>query len=426
MISAIAPLFSNQVSAQDSNDSSEIQVLNTGQWWQINTSKITVLCPVQGQKPMFLWYYNDNSSQVYSVKYRGLVEYLPLNGYYTPNCEANPQTMQSLMLSEYGMGGMHMNQIRGTIDGAYQGWETDFHSSYLPFSACTWHLTDPFEGSDENGNGYVSFNLTLNDAPTGFEFAQNNVEFNCWLYENQTSRNPYGLGSYTIGDGELEMEFSVNNWSWNSNHMSGFFGSMHHNYGVNVAAQTDNLALWCDFATLDMQDINVALNDANQPLTSVPTNSSLAPIGLLEGSSTMTDIIAGGHQIHMQNMLQGTTSPLSVPTSALENYRMQFAEGDKTLPGYFNFANNAFVYDSTTQTAYSEDTTAAYRTGDNYMQLFICYPYFGENTLSHDPSVGIDTNAQLVPENLPIILIITAVTISALAVAVLSRKKIAH
>lgn len=426
LVLTVVPFFvaSLPVKAQTSEVGYSVGLVNTGQWWQMNTTTTTVLFPVDGQKPMFLWYYNNNSQDIYSVKYRGLIEYLPLDGYFTPDCEANPQTMQSLMLSRYGMGGgMHMNQIQSTINSAYQNWQSNFHPSYLPFSACSWQLEGPSQGIDEDGNSYVSFNLTLSGAPSEFGFAQNNVTFNCWLYENETVQNPYGSYMYNLGGGELAMDFSVNSWSWNSQYMSNFFGSMSQNYDVNVPERSDSLTLWCDFGQISSQDLGIALHDADEGLESVPANSTLAPTGLLEGSSIMTDIIAGGNQILMQNMLRSDASPLGVPSNQQEIYRIQFAQDDQTLPGYFNFANSAAIIDRTTGAVSTEGATASYRTADNYMQLYICYSYFGEDTLVHDPSIGIDTNAQLIPENVSIITILILVTILALSVAVTTKYK---
>jgi hypothetical protein len=427
MLIFVFPFSVNSAKAQNADDNSGVpQLTNTGNWWQINISTVTVLFPVQAQKPMFLWYYNDNSSEIYCLKYRGLIEYLPLDGYYAPDCEANPQTMQSLMLSRYGsVGGMGMGGMGGMqnfIGNEYQSWVSEFHPSYLPFSTCTWKLAGPSQGIDENNNAYVSFNLTLRNAPPEFDFTKNNISFMCTFYENQRTQQPYGLYSYIIGAGEMDMVMSVSDWNWNSNYMGRFFSSMHHDYGVTVPQQNDSLTLWCDLTSLNMQNLDVALTDANEPSTSVPQNSTLASMGLLEGSSTVSDIIAGGHQIHMQNMAESTTDQLSVPTSAVTPYRMQFAEGDKTLPGFFDFMNHVAVINPTTQQAYSEAASASYRTTDNYMQLFICYHYFGANTLEHDPSIGIDTKAQLIPENLPVVFIVIAVTLVAVFMAITSRR----
>ena len=421
---AVSPLLIFQIQAQPmSNSSGQLQLVNTGQWWQINSSTTTVLFPVQGQKPMFLWYYNENSSEVYCVKYRGLIEYLPLSGYYTPDCEANAQNMESLMSSRYsvGMSGMRMNQMRSFMSNSYQSWASEFHPSYLPFSACTWHLDGPSQGTDSNGN-YVSFNLTLSGPPSGFSFAQNNVVFRCWFYENQITENPYGLYTFTIGPGEMRMDMEVSDWSWNTNYMGSFFNTMHGDYGVTVPEQNDTLALWCDFASFNMQNLGTALNDANEPLTSVPQNSTLATTGLVESSSATTDIIVGGHQIHMQAMPESTTTNLGVPTGSAQNFMLQFAEGDKTLPGFFNFANNVAIVNPATGQASKGDATGSYRTTDNYMELFICYPYFGSNTLNHDPSIGIDTHAEIVPENLQVAFVLLAVTALVTMTVIISKK----
>ena len=216
----------------------------------------------------------------------------------------------------------------------------------------------------------------------------------------------------------MRMEMSVSHWIWNSNYMRGFFTAMH-GYGSTLPPQTDSLALWCDFASIKMQDLTVALNDADEPLQSVPQNSTLAQTGLVEANSTTTDIIAGGHQIHMQNMQKSTATALGVPTNVFENYRMQFAEGARTLPGFFDFINKAAIIDQTGQ-ASEIDTTASYRTAGNYMQVFICYPYFATNTIEHDPALGIDTSAQIVSENIPVPLVLALITVIFAATAIKS------
>jgi hypothetical protein len=54
LVFTMVPLFVNQAKAQNTTGSEgQLQLSNTGQWWQINTSTITVLFPVQGQKPIF-------------------------------------------------------------------------------------------------------------------------------------------------------------------------------------------------------------------------------------------------------------------------------------------------------------------------------------------------------------------------------------
>ena len=124
----------------------------------------------------------------------------------------------------------------------------------------------------------------------------------------------------------------------------------------------------------------------------------------------------------MQNMAEEITDQLSVSTGTLAPYRMQFAQDDQTLPGFFNFLNHAAIVNPTTQQAYAEAASASYRTESNYMELFICYPYFGSNTLEHGPSIGIDTQAQIIPENPSILFIVIAVTLVASVMAVTAQR----
>lgn len=53
-------------------------------WWRIETGFITILFPSGGKKPMFLWWYSNDTTDVYLVKYKGPIEYMTLdNTYYT-------------------------------------------------------------------------------------------------------------------------------------------------------------------------------------------------------------------------------------------------------------------------------------------------------------------------------------------------------
>ncbi|MCW4046707.1 MAG: hypothetical protein NWE99_03985 [Candidatus Bathyarchaeota archaeon] len=56
--------------------------------------------------------------------------------------------------------------------------------------------------------------------------------------------------------------------------------------------------------------------------------------------------------------------------------------------------------------------------------MFIGYPYFGENMLEHDPSIGVEGVAAWLPVNLLLILVGTTGVIAVAAVAVRVRKKL--
>ncbi len=406
----------------------QVQTYNDGQWYRINTSLITILFPANGQKPMFLWYYTNDSSRVFAVKYVGLVEYMALNqSYYMPSTEANPQTMQSLMMTQYGvgvgMGNQRMESMRARIATAYLSWITNFHPSFLPFESCRWTLTGPVIAVGQDGASYVSFNFTLQNAPPRFSFANDNIVIRCRFYVNQTTQQPFGLYNYTVLPGQMKMDLVIRDWNWNLDQMNSFLSAMQNQYNIAIPLHKGGLALWTDMATINIQNLSAAQADANEPETGVPDSSGLAQVDPLEANSTMTDMMANGQRIHVQNEEQTQTVPLNTDNRLNGSFRLQFATGDKTLAGFFDFVNTAAIINQTTGAVSTVNVAAAYRTSGNYMQVFIGYPYFGANTLEHDPTIGLDTSAAVVPENLPLILVATAIFTMAAAIALKLRKK---
>ena len=64
-------------------------------WIRIKTDLITILFPANGKKPTFLWWYSNDTNNVYVVKYKGLIEYLTFDApYYLHKYEAANSTIQ--------------------------------------------------------------------------------------------------------------------------------------------------------------------------------------------------------------------------------------------------------------------------------------------------------------------------------------------
>jgi hypothetical protein len=60
------------------------------------------------------------------------------------------------------------------------------------------------------------------------------------------------------------------------------------------------------------------------------------------------------------------------------------------------------------------------------MRVFLGYPYFGNNTLEHDPSLGIESLPQLITPNLIIVLVGASVVIATSILVVRWRRKIVN
>jgi hypothetical protein len=403
------------------------QVTNDGQWWKIQTDLITILFPCNGTKPMFLWYYTNNSSKVYVVKYKGLVEYATLDhDYYTEQAEANPMTIQDMMLAKYAMCGPNMRQ---RIHMGYLGWLLDFHPSFLPFSAGVWNLTGPVTVNRTDGVSYVSFNFTLVKAPPAFDFAENNVIIRCRFYANASTENAYGgLYNYTVLPGELKMDLVIQNWSWNIDKLNSFFALLQDNYNITVPQMRAGLALWTDLSSINIYNMTAADDDACQTSTQVPQNTTVADNEPIEANSNAEGFVACGQRIQPQNAGYNTV-PLYLGPRLHARFRVQFATNSTTLGGFFDFVNSAVIINSTSQESTVVNVTAAYLAAGHHLRLFIGYPYFGNNTLEHDPSIGVENTAAETPpasvisENLPLILIATMGIVTVAAVTIKMRKR---
>jgi len=426
LLIASPSLLINNANASSNNDTNNVELSHYGDnWWKIKTDLITILFPASGRKPMFLWWYSNDTDNIYVVKYKGLIEYMTIDyPYYNNAYEANALAVQERLEAKYASSGSHQNRIRERIMAAYLGWFLDFHPSYLPFSACRWNLTGPVNVTRDDGVSYISFNFTLTEAPSAFDFAEGNVIIRCRFYATETTENVYDLYNYTVGPRELKMDLVIRNWEWNIDKLNGLFSVLHDDFNITVPKLRAGLALWVDMASINITAIQTtAEQDANSTTQTLPQNSSAVPLEPVEAASDTSDIIAGGKRIQVRNKMADITSPLNVGTRLHERFRLRFAKESQTLEGFFDFVNTAVVINSTTQEKSIVNVTAAYMTAGNHMRLFIGYPYFGSNTLEHDPSIGVESVVPWLPTNLLITLIGVTIAIAIAVATVKLRKK---
>ena len=420
---ALPMLLVNNVNASDSNDNTNVQVESYGQWWKMETDLITILFPANGKKPMFLWWYSNDTDNIYVVKYKGLIEYLPLDyPYYNNLYEANQLTIQEQLEAKYASSGQHQTQIKDKIRNFF-GLLLGLHPAYLPFSACQWSLTGPVNVTREDGISYISFNFTLTKAPAIFDFAEGNVKIRCRFYATEATENVYDKYNYTVNPGELKMDLVIQNWEWNIDKLNSLFDALHNEFDITVPKLRAGLALWVDMASINITDMPIAEQDANLTTQVLPESSSDAPSEPVEVNSDTSDIIAGGQRIQMQNRVGNPTTPLSLRTHLYERFRLRFAKGSQTLAGFFDFVNTAVVINSTTQEKSLVNVTAAYITAGNHMRLYIGYPYFSSNTLEHDPSIGVESVVPWLSTNLLMVLIGATIAIAVAVTAIKLRKK---
>ncbi|MGB9684201.1 MAG: hypothetical protein ACPL1Z_04635 [Candidatus Bathyarchaeales archaeon] len=423
LMSITAPLaLINDVSAAGSQGLNVSYGSYGSKWVKIQTDLITILFPAGGKKPMFLWWYANDTSNIYVVKYKGLIEYMTLDyEYYRIACEANSLTIRERLMAKYASSGQHQTEIRNSI--MYCGWWLGFHPALLPFSACTWNLTGPDSVTREDGVSYIAFNFTLVKAPQIFDFTEGNVVIRCRFYATDATESAHGLYNYTVKAGELKMDLVIQNWEWNIDKLNDLFEYLE-NLGYTVPKLKAGLALWVDMASLNITKLSTAEQDVETTPPTLPESVANATLEPVEVNSGVSDIVAGGQRIQVRNKVSSETTALNVRTRLHERFRLRFAKESQTLAGFFDFVNTAVVINSTTSETSVVNVTAAYMAAGNHLRLFIGYPYFGSNILEHDPSIGVEQAIPILPKLLWVLVGATVVIGVAVAAVKLLKKPV--
>ena len=170
-ISIVLPFITQTVTAETKE---KPEVLPHGpngssNWTWIKTNTINVIFPAGGKKPTFLWWYTEDTSNIYVLKYKGLIEFMTFHTpYYQHVYESTEYRLRTMLNDEYFEPGQHMLQQQARLRIQQRLMQLaslyGLHRPYLPFSACEWNLTGPVEAPSDDPN-YLSFNFTLVSVP---------------------------------------------------------------------------------------------------------------------------------------------------------------------------------------------------------------------------------------------------------------------
>ncbi len=379
-------------------------------WIRIKMDTITILFPVEGKRPMFLWWYSNDTNNVYVMKYKGLIEFLTFDTpHYLRRYEANSLTIQELLEAKYAASGPARERIRN-----YLGLLLGLHPPFLPFSACEWNLTGPVLVPKRDNIYYVAFNFTLTKAPPRFSFAENNVIIRCRFYNGSVEEST-GTYDYTVGAGQMKMDLVVRNWTWNIDKLDPLFSVLEEEYDIRIPPHRTRLALWINLASINIVDLNYAVEDLENPAdNAVETTARVR--------TTASNMIFGGKRYRITENDTATgvdEKPITLRYRLRERLKIHYATEDKTLAGFFSFVSTANVIDPITEEATIENVTASYIAAGGHMRLFLAYPYFGNKTLEHDPLLGVE---YIPPFVLPVLVLILVVVTGAISVAVVIAK----
>ncbi|RLI10055.1 hypothetical protein DRO25_03710 [Candidatus Bathyarchaeota archaeon] len=393
-------------------------------WYRFETPLITLIFPANGKKPMFLWWYTNDSSEIYVVKFKGVIEYLAFNlSYYDRRYPADNSTIQDIIQKKYiepKLSGLDA-QARNQIINKFLWWLIGFHRPYLPFSACTWELTPP-ELVSKDDVSYWSFNFTLKRVPwwrPGFRFAEDNIEIRCRFYNTTTTETPdpnHPEYNYTVAAGQLKFDFVVSKWQWNIDKIKNFVDWLNVTHpGLNITIPTykTGLALWINMASIKLEDISAAENDIQNQQENVERKSQMQAATLNDQYYSVSTNETQKGQYERQ---------LKLTNRFRERARIQFARRERTFAGFLEFVPWARLLNETGGTVKYVNVTASYIAAGHHLRLFLCYPYFGNHTLEHDPTIGL-ASAPTIPTLInPITLAILIGATIAIAIAIASIK----
>jgi hypothetical protein len=403
----LSPLLLLPVSAGEEALQAKIQEKNND-WFQLETETISVLFPSGGKNPMFLWWCTENEDRVYVVKFQGLIEYFIFEDqWYKRTYQALAERLQERYVEA------KIDQLtptlRNKVTNMYSLYK--WHLPILHFSAGEWELSGPKNITRNSEVVGLGFNFTLKKTfQPNFQFANGNVVIRCRFYYEDTTETVFGYYNYTVKAGELKMDLVVKHWEWNIDKINSLIHELG-SYSIIIPERKASLALWVNLASINVTMRSIA-EEAPESIESL----SMARNMIVEDE---TEPVVENKTINPTMLEQ----PINVRKRLHEWFRLRFAKEDQTLAGFFKFVASAQLKDP--ESGSKTDVVpvkAAYIAAGRHMRLFMCYPYFGNHTLEHDPSLGIEEIPTLISLELVLILVATTAT-AAIIVSAIKWKK---
>jgi len=398
LVSLATPLVAPQTYASEEDDNDDLRIV-PGTWYKLESEIVTVLFPSGGRKPMFIWWYNNAPDQIYVVKYQGLIEYLAFEHILLPskaeyyhrireawqeiwrerfsNWYFEPEESRWMDMSDvYKL--MLLHQIMSQM---WLEMETKWHKPFLPFDAGRWSLSNIGNITTPDGKIIgLSFTFKLVELPDwmqNLQFAENNIMIRVRIYNETVEETLSGTDfTYKVNAGEMKMDFVVNKWVWNIDTIKQLVAQLREEgFNINIPEGRSRLALWVNLASFNISNLSIAQEKPEE----------------IEEHSMTTHMEIEDHTEDITANKTATEGETPIELSRPKYISLRFANQTKTLGGFFRFVSSAKT------TGYPNEgdvnmvpVKAAYIAAGAHMRLFIGYPYFGNGTLEHDPSIGVD------------------------------------
>jgi len=396
IVSLASPLIALPTAASEDDADDEVRII-PGAWYKLESDIITVLFPAEGEKPMFIWWYTNEPDQIYVVKFQGLIEWFAFDHPLLPR---NPETYNHLREAweytwrerfenwyfkpeeDHWMGNMYrLMMLRELMHRIMEQMQSHWHRAYLPFNAGTWSLGGIHNITTSEGKIIgVAFAFTLESLPDwmpNMQFAENNIMIRVRFYNETVEETVPGTDyKYIVNAGEMKMDLVVNKWEWNIDTLKELIQQLQQEgFDITIPEGKSRLALWVNLASINMTKLPLAEKEPEE----IEQYSTATYMRIQ--NNMPEDVTANQTQTQAEK-------PIEIPRPIV---RIGFANETKDLGGFFRFVSSAKISDYPNPSDVNMvPVKAAYIAGGAHMRLFLGYPYFGNGTLEHDPSIGVD------------------------------------
>ncbi|MEM3437603.1 MAG: hypothetical protein QXP55_03590 [Nitrososphaerales archaeon] len=340
-------------------------------WAMIKTDILTVVIPSNNIVPMFIWWYNNDDSILYVAKYEGLSEVWLFKSENFSHDKLFKDTKgftnefivraNSHGWIDYPGSILKINQISRNL-----------YSFYFPFSKGKWELT-PIQEIRANDGALVglAFAFILSDSiDPSLKFVKGNI-----IIRNKLFFNPVEIqfenNKVVLSKAELKTDIIISSWKWNYDI---FYNSIRE-IPCTLPEIKPNLALSITFNILNVDGKNLVdifneeksgitgASDQSTPEVKVRVGDRIFTIGKVEEEDDIT------------------------ATDGLPKLEMLTKGG--TVVSFFKFNPSAtIVYEDLKDTR--SDVKGVFWAARS-LKVFLIYPYFGDGTLIHDPSIGVSS-----------------------------------
>ncbi|MCS7364320.1 MAG: hypothetical protein NDF54_02635 [archaeon GB-1867-035] len=266
-------------------------------------------------------------------------------------------------------------------------WHTTWHPPLFHFASGIWNLTNIENITTSEGEIIgLTFLYKLIEVPNPqFKFLENNLMLRCRFYYVPVEEKVDDV-TYTVTRAELKVDFILQKWEWILDDVKQL---LEEQFNLTISG-VEGLALWIDIASLNLTKLKQMGETIEKAAVEIERAASKASI--------LTNINAVGEEVNVNvnvkvNATKELEKPLTIPRRFGVPLKLKFISEDTTLGGFFKFINTAkTTYPNGTETNIS--VKAAYLEAGGFLRIYLCYPYFNEATLEHDPSIGLEVKEE--------------------------------